>query len=184
MIDPTSSETSSCSAATPAADISSTSTDALPRYKKNKCNQKIRLVILSTSGARLPFHVSCRETVDDLKGRIASRIGLPIDKISLVYKERNLTKGLLLANGVGSGSSIKLLTTIETGFKYDIAAWLNFFNLIEKHSNYKINLPRNWHSPCSTTPVRSLDCLSDAQLTKKYRLNYSACQLAAKFMMD
>ena len=91
MIDPTSGDTASCNAATTAtaaADIASASTDALPRYKKNKCNQKMHLVVLSTSGARLSFHVSCHETVDDLKARIASRIGLPIDRISLVHKER------------------------------------------------------------------------------------------------
>lgn len=90
MIDPTSGDAAgrNATATTATTDIPSASTDALPRYKKNKCNQKIHLVILSTSGTRLPFHVSCHETVDDLKARIASRIGLPIDKISLVHKER------------------------------------------------------------------------------------------------
>lgn len=75
----------------------------------------MRLTITSTTGFPVELSVHRGETAEGLRKLISQKLGLQTDKITVVHKERHLSGGTLMEQGVTDGSRLTLVPVIETG---------------------------------------------------------------------
>ncbi|XP_013876840.1 midnolin-A [Austrofundulus limnaeus] len=75
----------------------------------------IGLSITTTTGSPVELTVPRGETEDSLRTRISQKLSLQTDRMVLVHKDRLLTAGKLLDQGVRDGSRLTLVPAIETG---------------------------------------------------------------------
>ncbi|KAM4728059.1 midnolin-A isoform 2-T2 [Anableps anableps] len=75
----------------------------------------MRLTITSTTGCPVELSVHRGETAEGLRKMISQKLGLQTDRITVVHKERHLTAGTLMEQGVTDGSRLTLVPVIETG---------------------------------------------------------------------
>ncbi|XP_037537265.1 midnolin-like [Nematolebias whitei] len=73
------------------------------------------LSITSTTGGPVEITVPRGETVDSLRTRISQKLSLQTDRMVLVHKDRLLTAGTLVHQGVRDGSRLTLVPATETG---------------------------------------------------------------------
>uniref|UniRef100_A0A1A8QEG2 Ubiquitin-like domain-containing protein n=1 Tax=Nothobranchius rachovii TaxID=451742 RepID=A0A1A8QEG2_9TELE len=74
------------------------------------------LSITSTTGSPVELTVPRGETLESLRTRISHKLRLQTDRMVLVHRDRHLTAGRLMEQGVRDGSKLTLVPTIETGF--------------------------------------------------------------------
>ncbi|XP_047225465.1 midnolin-A-like isoform X1 [Girardinichthys multiradiatus] len=75
----------------------------------------MRLTITSTTGCPVELSVHREETAEGLRKLISQKLKLQTDRIKVVHKERHLTAGTLMEQGVTDGSKLTLVPVIETG---------------------------------------------------------------------
>ncbi|XP_063705972.1 LOW QUALITY PROTEIN: midnolin homolog [Culicoides brevitarsis] len=78
-------------------------------------SQTINILISTTTGTQ--FDISCESlnTIEHLKKVISKKLKVNKDKISLLFKERELQDGTLKDNGIVEGSKVVLTPNVETG---------------------------------------------------------------------
>ncbi|XP_042638716.1 midnolin [Orycteropus afer afer] len=75
----------------------------------------ISLAIHSTTGTRYELSVPPDETVDGLRKRLSQRLKVPKERLALLHKDTRLSSGKLQEFGVGDGSKLTLVPTVEAG---------------------------------------------------------------------
>ncbi|XP_061457078.1 midnolin [Rhineura floridana] len=75
----------------------------------------MNVFIHTTTGARYELSVPVEETVEGLKRRLSQRLKVPKERLALLHKESRLSSGKLQDLGVGDGSKLTLVPTVETG---------------------------------------------------------------------
>ncbi|XP_012370574.1 midnolin isoform X4 [Octodon degus] len=75
----------------------------------------INLAIHSTTGTRYDLSVPPDETVEGLRKRLSQRLKVPKERLALLHKDTRLSSGKLLEFGVGDGSKLTLVPTVEAG---------------------------------------------------------------------
>ncbi|XP_074161059.1 midnolin [Sminthopsis crassicaudata] len=75
----------------------------------------MNLCINTTTGARYELSVPGEETVEGLRRRLSQRLKVPKERLALLYKETRLSSGKLQDLGVGDGSKVTLVPTVEAG---------------------------------------------------------------------
>ncbi|KAM4557593.1 midnolin-B isoform 2-T2 [Fundulus diaphanus] len=75
----------------------------------------MRLTITSTTGCPVELCVHRGETAEGLRKLISQNLRLQTDRIIVVHKERHLTAGSLMEQGVTDGSRLTLVPVVETG---------------------------------------------------------------------
>ncbi|XP_075399802.1 midnolin isoform X4 [Tenrec ecaudatus] len=73
------------------------------------------LAIHSTTGTRYELSVPPDETVDGLRKRLSQRLKVPKERLALLHKDTRLSSGKLQELGVGDGSKLTLVPTVEAG---------------------------------------------------------------------
>lgn len=73
------------------------------------------LAIHSTTGTRYELSVPPDETVDGLRKRLSQRLKVPKERLALLHKDTRLSSGKLQEFGVGDGSKLTLVPTVEAG---------------------------------------------------------------------
>ncbi|XP_066133663.1 midnolin isoform X5 [Saccopteryx bilineata] len=73
------------------------------------------LAIHSTTGTRYELLVSPDETVEGLRKRLSQRLKVPKERLALLHKDTRLSSGKLQEFGVGDGSKLTLVPTVEAG---------------------------------------------------------------------
>ncbi|XP_039694935.1 midnolin [Pteropus medius] len=73
------------------------------------------LAIHSTTGTRYELSVPPDETVEGLRKRLSQRLKVPKERLALLHKDTRLSSGKLLELGVGDGSKLTLVPTVEAG---------------------------------------------------------------------
>ncbi|XP_055409079.1 midnolin isoform X3 [Bubalus kerabau] len=73
------------------------------------------LTIHSTTGTRYELSVPPDETVDGLRKRLSQRLKVPKERLALLHKDTRLSSGKLQEFGVGDGSKLTLVPTVEAG---------------------------------------------------------------------
>ncbi|XP_045686836.1 midnolin isoform X3 [Phyllostomus hastatus] len=73
------------------------------------------LAIHSTTGTRYELSVSPDETVEGLRKRLSQRLKVPKERLALLHKDTRLSSGKLQEFGVGDGSKLTLVPTVEAG---------------------------------------------------------------------
>ncbi|XP_019876634.1 midnolin homolog isoform X3 [Aethina tumida] len=81
------------------------------------CGQhpNISLHVSPTTGGDFYLNVEPDVSVDNLKKLVSKRLKLPRDRISLLFRDKQLLDGNLMQHGISHGSRITLLPNIETG---------------------------------------------------------------------
>lgn len=75
----------------------------------------INLAIHSTTGTRYELSVPPDETVEGLRKRLSQRLKVPKERLALLHKDTRLSSGTLQEFGVGDGSKLTLVPTVEAG---------------------------------------------------------------------
>uniref|UniRef100_A0A8C3RVV3 Midnolin n=1 Tax=Chelydra serpentina TaxID=8475 RepID=A0A8C3RVV3_CHESE len=75
----------------------------------------MNLYINTTTGTRYELSVPAEETVEGLKRRLSQRLKVPKERLALLHKESRLSSGKLQDLGVGEGSKLTLVPTVEAG---------------------------------------------------------------------
>ncbi|XP_038126080.1 midnolin-B-like isoform X1 [Cyprinodon tularosa] len=75
----------------------------------------MRLTVTSTTGFPVELSVHRGETAEGLRRLISQKLRLQTDRIIVVHKDRHLTAGALVEQGVTDGSRLTLVPVIETG---------------------------------------------------------------------
>ncbi|XP_069503278.1 midnolin [Ambystoma mexicanum] len=75
----------------------------------------MQLSVQSTTGTRYELSVPAEETVEGLERRLAQRLRVPRERLSLLHRERRLSSGRLQDSGVTDGSKLTLVPTVEAG---------------------------------------------------------------------
>lgn len=75
----------------------------------------ISLAIHSTTGTRYELSVPPDETVEGLRKRLSQRLKVPKERLALLHKDTRLSSGTLQEFGVGDGSKLTLVPTVEAG---------------------------------------------------------------------
>uniref|UniRef100_A0A8C6X1U5 Midnolin n=1 Tax=Naja naja TaxID=35670 RepID=A0A8C6X1U5_NAJNA len=75
----------------------------------------MNVFIHTTTGARYELSVPVEETVEGLKRRLSQRLKVPKERLALLHKESRLNSGKLQDLGVGEGSKLTLVPTVEAG---------------------------------------------------------------------
>ncbi|XP_032992680.1 midnolin [Lacerta agilis] len=75
----------------------------------------MNVLVHTTTGARYELSVPVEETVEGLKRRLSQRLKVPRERLALLHKESRLNSGKLQDLGVGDGSKLTLVPTVETG---------------------------------------------------------------------
>ncbi|CAI5641447.1 unnamed protein product [Oreochromis niloticus] len=100
----------------------------------------MRLCITSTAGSPVELTVPRGETVEALKARISQKLRLHTDRIVLLHKDRHLTAGTLLDQGVTDGSKLTLVPVIEAGLLCSTArAERTVMDVLESLTEVQIN---------------------------------------------
>ncbi|KAI5201433.1 Midnolin [Manis pentadactyla] len=73
------------------------------------------LAIHSTTGTRYELSVPPDETVEGLRKRLSQRLKVPKERLALLHKDTRLSSGKLQEFGVGDGSKLTLVPTVEAG---------------------------------------------------------------------
>ncbi|KAL6056894.1 hypothetical protein STEG23_003298 [Scotinomys teguina] len=73
------------------------------------------LAIHSTTGTRYDLSVPHDETVEGLRKRLSQRLKVPKERLALLHKDTRLSSGKLREFGVGDGSKLTLVPTVEAG---------------------------------------------------------------------
>ncbi|XP_076977476.1 midnolin isoform X3 [Tamandua tetradactyla] len=73
------------------------------------------LAIHSTTGTRYELSVPPDETVEGLRKRLSQRLKVPKERLALLHKDTRLSSGKLQELGVGDGSKLTLVPTVEAG---------------------------------------------------------------------
>uniref|UniRef100_H0XQ04 Midnolin n=1 Tax=Otolemur garnettii TaxID=30611 RepID=H0XQ04_OTOGA len=73
------------------------------------------LAIHSTTGTRYDLSVPPDETVEGLRRRLSQRLKVPKERLALLHKDTRLSSGKLQELGVGDGSKLTLVPTVEAG---------------------------------------------------------------------
>ncbi|XP_031293981.2 midnolin isoform X3 [Camelus dromedarius] len=73
------------------------------------------LAIHSTTGTRYELSVPHDETVEGLRKRLSQRLKVPKERLALLHKDTRLSSGKLQEFGVGDGSRLTLVPTVEAG---------------------------------------------------------------------
>ncbi|XP_028714393.1 midnolin isoform X3 [Peromyscus leucopus] len=73
------------------------------------------LAIHSTTGTRYDLSVPHDETVEGLRKRLSQRLKVPKERLALLHKDTRLSSGKLQDFGVGDGSKLTLVPTVEAG---------------------------------------------------------------------
>nr|XP_004654937.1 midnolin isoform X3 [Jaculus jaculus] len=73
------------------------------------------LAIHSTTGTRYDLSVPPDETVEGLRKRLSQRLKVPKERLALLHKDTRLSSGKLQESGVGDGSKLTLVPTVEAG---------------------------------------------------------------------
>ncbi|KAM9730921.1 midnolin isoform 3-T3 [Dama dama] len=73
------------------------------------------LAIHSTTGTRYELSVPSDETVEGLRKRLSQRLKVPKERLALLHKDTRLSSGKLQEFGVGDGSKLTLVPTVEAG---------------------------------------------------------------------
>ncbi|XP_043321556.1 midnolin isoform X3 [Cervus canadensis] len=73
------------------------------------------LAIHSTTGTRYELTVPPDETVEGLRKRLSQRLKVPKERLALLHKDTRLSSGKLQEFGVGDGSKLTLVPTVEAG---------------------------------------------------------------------
>lgn len=88
-----------------ACELSTTTESAAP----------MSLAIHSTTGTRYDLSVPHDETVEGLRKRLSQRLKVPKERLALLHKDTRLSSGKLQEFGVGDGSKLTLVPTVEAG---------------------------------------------------------------------
>lgn len=88
-----------------ACELSTTAESAAP----------MSLAIHSTTGTRYDLSVPHDETVEGLRKRLSQRLKVPKERLALLHKDTRLSSGKLQEFGVGDGSKLTLVPTVEAG---------------------------------------------------------------------
>ncbi|XP_078526903.1 midnolin [Lissotriton helveticus] len=75
----------------------------------------MQLSVQSTTGTRFELSVPAEETVEGLERRLAQRLRVPRERLSVLHRDRRLTSGRLQDSGVSDGSKLTLVPTVEAG---------------------------------------------------------------------
>ncbi|XP_039175214.1 midnolin isoform X1 [Crotalus tigris] len=75
----------------------------------------MNVFIHTTTGARYELSVPVEETVEGLKRRLSQKLKVPKERLALLHKESRLNSGKLQDLGVGEGSKLTLVPTVEAG---------------------------------------------------------------------
>ncbi|XP_053437382.1 midnolin isoform X3 [Nycticebus coucang] len=75
----------------------------------------MNLAIHSTTGTRYDLSVPPDETVEGLRRRLSQRLKVPKERLALLHKDTRLSSGKLQELGVGDGSKLTLVPTVEAG---------------------------------------------------------------------
>lgn len=73
------------------------------------------LAIHSTTGTRYDLSVPHDETVEGLRKRLSQRLKVPKERLALLHKDTRLSSGKLQEFGVGDGSKLTIVPTVEAG---------------------------------------------------------------------
>ncbi|XP_071066116.1 midnolin isoform X4 [Dasypus novemcinctus] len=73
------------------------------------------LTVQSTTGTRYELSVPPDETVEGLRRRLSQRLKVPKERLALLHKDTRLSSGKLQESGVGDGSKLTLVPTVEAG---------------------------------------------------------------------
>ncbi|CAI5641445.1 unnamed protein product [Oreochromis niloticus] len=128
----------------------------------------MRLCITSTAGSPVELTVPRGETVEALKARISQKLRLHTDRIVLLHKDRHLTAGTLLDQGVTDGSKLTLVPVIEAGLLIN--------DFLSGRSPLNINLGIGAHVMCVELQLSAQD-VKELQLDSKAR--GSSAQMAS-----
>ncbi|XP_040846529.1 midnolin isoform X4 [Ochotona curzoniae] len=75
----------------------------------------MNLAIHSTTGTRYELLVPSDETVEGLRRRLSQRLKVPKERLALLHRDTRLSSGQLRELGVGNGSKLTLVPTVEAG---------------------------------------------------------------------
>ncbi|XP_072220531.1 midnolin-like isoform X2 [Leuresthes tenuis] len=99
----------------------------------------MRLSITSTTGSPVELSVPRGETAEGLRTRISQKLRLQTDRIVLLHKDRHLTAGKLLEQGVTDGSKLTLVPVIEAGLACSAARERTMMEMLESLTEAQIN---------------------------------------------
>uniref|UniRef100_A0A1A7YIH0 Ubiquitin-like domain-containing protein n=1 Tax=Iconisemion striatum TaxID=60296 RepID=A0A1A7YIH0_9TELE len=97
------------------------------------------LSITSTTGSPVELIVPRGETLESLRTRISHKLRLQTDRMVLVHKDRHLTAGRLMEQGVRDGSKLTLVPMIETGFTCSNSRKTTVMDMLESLTDTQIN---------------------------------------------
>ncbi|XP_066492226.1 midnolin [Tiliqua scincoides] len=86
-----------------------------PACEAVQSDPSMNVHIHTTTGARYELSVPLEETVEGLKRRLSQRLKVPKERLALLHKESRLSSGKLQDLGVGDGSKLTLVPTVEAG---------------------------------------------------------------------
>ncbi|MFT7818765.1 midnolin-like isoform X1 [Arapaima gigas] len=75
----------------------------------------MNVIVRSTTGTSFDLCVARDETVDGLKRRLAQRLKVPKERLTLLHRDTRLSSGKLQDLGVTDGSKLTLVPTVEAG---------------------------------------------------------------------
>ncbi|XP_045474810.1 midnolin homolog isoform X1 [Harmonia axyridis] len=78
-------------------------------------NTRISIHVNPTTGGDFYLTVENDITVDNFKKLVSKRLKVSRDRISLLFRDKQLQNGNLIQNGISDGSRVTLLPNVETG---------------------------------------------------------------------
>ncbi|KAL2096784.1 hypothetical protein ACEWY4_005991 [Coilia grayii] len=78
----------------------------------------MNLSINSTTGMSFELSLPHEETVEGLRRKIAQRLQVPKERLTLLHKDTRLTSGKLQDFGVSNGSKLTLVPSVEAGLMF------------------------------------------------------------------
>nr|XP_060640801.1 midnolin [Anolis sagrei ordinatus] len=109
------SRSSSSGGVTASQASSSSSSPSSPSPPSPPPAPPMRVCVRTTTGARYELALPAEETVEGLQRRLAQRLRLPRHRLALLHRDSRLSSGKLQDLGVGEGSKLTLVPTVEAG---------------------------------------------------------------------
>ncbi|KAK9873153.1 hypothetical protein WA026_021386 [Henosepilachna vigintioctopunctata] len=78
-------------------------------------NSQISVHVSPTTGGDFYLTVESDITVENFKKLVSKRLKVPRDRLSLLFRDKQLLNGNFIQNGISDGSRITLLPNVETG---------------------------------------------------------------------
>uniref|UniRef100_F6YYL7 Ubiquitin-like domain-containing protein n=1 Tax=Ciona intestinalis TaxID=7719 RepID=F6YYL7_CIOIN len=139
---------------------------SVPELPAGNCEtqQSITLSICPITGGTFDLEVRASDSVEELRKKIARHLQTPKERLTILFKEKVLTSGMLADQQIQDGNKITLLPSVESGFSSTVqGTQQSIIQAIESLSDVQIDDFLSGRSPL-TLALRVGDHMMFVQL--------------------